>query len=190
MRGINTMARPARPVAPGKDTAGIVRGDGEIRIVAFDSTRYADFLRRCALELLAAENGEEVGATADTRAVDARIDRILQCVRAEGGCVAVAEFFGEPAGLAAFSLLTSTADRSAPATTRAVLHDLVVLPAFRRRGVGTALLRHAEARARGAGARGLRLRVRAGDYAAHTFLARCGYRPRILQLEKPIGHLD
>jgi ribosomal protein S18 acetylase RimI-like enzyme len=62
--------------------------------------------------------------------------------------------------------------------------DLVVAAAHRKRGIGRALLRAAEARARGAGVGSLLLAVKAGNAAAAALYAAEGFEPTELLLEK------
>lgn len=57
------------------------------------------------------------------------------------------------------------------------LHDLAVLPAARRRGVGDALLRALEERAREAGYCRITLEVRADNHGARALYRRHGYGP-------------
>jgi ribosomal-protein-alanine N-acetyltransferase len=56
------------------------------------------------------------------------------------------------------------------------LYSLVVDPAARGRGLGRILLADAEAQARRAGCRGLRLEVRQDNVAANALYAAAGYR--------------
>jgi GNAT superfamily N-acetyltransferase len=64
-------------------------------------------------------------------------------------------------------------------TARPVLniHDLVVLPGYRSRGIGTALLAEAESRARAEGASRLTLEVHDANRDARRLYARVGFGP-------------
>jgi ribosomal-protein-alanine N-acetyltransferase len=64
--------------------------------------------------------------------------------------------------------------------------DLVVLPAYRRRGIGRALLERAEAYARGEGARVLRVGVLAKNEAAARLYRSLGFGDCTIQLNKPL----
>ncbi|MGC9072361.1 MAG: ribosomal protein S18-alanine N-acetyltransferase [Acidilobus sp.] len=54
--------------------------------------------------------------------------------------------------------------------------SIAVRPAFRRRGIGTALMRALEERLRGMGADRLRLEVRASNHEARRLYERLGYK--------------
>jgi ribosomal protein S18 acetylase RimI-like enzyme len=64
--------------------------------------------------------------------------------------------------------------------------DLVVLSAYRRRGIGRALLERAEAYARGAGARTLRVGVLVKNEAAGRLYRRIGFNDYTIQMLKPL----
>src|SRR5688572_13704902 len=66
----------------------------------------------------------------------------------------------------------------------AFVSDLVVAAAHRKRGIGRALLRAAESRARAAGVGSLLLSVKAGNGAAAALYAAEGFEPTELLLEK------
>ena len=65
--------------------------------------------------------------------------------------------------------------------------DLIVSAAHRGRGIGRRLLRAAEALAREAGARTIRLSVKAGNVGARSLYAAEGFEEAEIYLEKPLG---
>ena len=69
----------------------------------------------------------------------------------------------------------------------AYVDDLVVLPQYRGRGYGTALLERAEAYATALGQARIRLRVKGGNQAARSFYAHAGYAEYEIELEKLLG---
>ena len=64
--------------------------------------------------------------------------------------------------------------------------DLVVEAALRGKGLGRALLEDAEAIARQAGAKWLRISVLAGNTLARDVYTRYGFREHLVELEKPL----
>lgn len=72
------------------------------------------------------------------------------------------------------------------ASRYALLSDLYVAPAQRRRGLGAALTRAAEARARAAGVQRVALKVMAGNAAAAALYAALGYRERFAVLDRAL----
>jgi ribosomal protein S18 acetylase RimI-like enzyme len=68
----------------------------------------------------------------------------------------------------------------------AYVDDLVVLPQYRGRGYGRALLRRAEAYAVAHGRSTLRLRVKGGNHSARKFYAHAGYAEYEVELEKKL----
>lgn len=67
------------------------------------------------------------------------------------------------------------------------VHDVFVRSEHRRRGIGTALMRAAEAFAHGRGATELRLAVLARNVAAHALYRRLNFRDYVRVLAKPLG---
>jgi ribosomal protein S18 acetylase RimI-like enzyme len=73
------------------------------------------------------------------------------------------------------------------ATPYTYISDLVVLPAYRRRGIGSALLRHAEAYARERGMTLLRINVLAKNQLAGRLYRTFGFSDYRIQLVKRIS---
>jgi GNAT superfamily N-acetyltransferase len=69
---------------------------------------------------------------------------------------------------------------------RAYVDILVVAPEVEGRGVGRALMEHAEAWARAHRCREVVLDVFAGNEAARAFYERCGYRPDHIRMAKQV----
>lgn len=101
----------------------------------------------------------------------------------EGAEVFVAEAAGEPLGLLQIHPETDYFTGH----PRAYVDVLVVAAKAEGRGVGAALMRHAEAWARGHGCHEVCLDVFAGNARAIGFYERLGDRPDHLRLAKPVA---
>jgi GNAT superfamily N-acetyltransferase len=95
----------------------------------------------------------------------------------------VATIDGEPCGLIS---LHPDADYFT-GHPRAFVDVLVVAGEAESRGVGRALLRHAERWARGHQCREVVMDVFAGNDSAIAFYERCGYRPDHIRMAKPLA---
>ena len=71
-----------------------------------------------------------------------------------------------------------------------VLDNIAVLESWRRRGVGTSLIREAERWARSRGATWVELGVYEFNEAARSFYRRLGYSPVSTKLRKPLNEAD
>lgn len=123
-------------------------------------------LRDAGLDDLPALLALEAGFPSD-RLSPRSLRRLL---RAPSARVCVAELPGQPVA-GALVLLTRRGSR------RARIYSLVVHPACRGRGLGQALVRHAEALARAAGCSQLSLEVRGDNLAARSLYAGLGFMP-------------
>jgi len=101
---------------------------------------------------------------------------------AAGGFSLIARDDGAPVGLAN-CFVTFATFAGQPLVN---IHDLVVVPAARGRGVGKALLHAVEAEARARGADKVTLEVLTGNTAARALYARLGYGD--YQLDPAMGH--
>ena len=95
----------------------------------------------------------------------------------------LAEIDGAAAGLCFVEMRKRTCMRNIPS---AYVDDMYVSPAFRRRGVATALFRHAEALAKEKGAVRLDLMVWGFNREALSFYESLGMRPQRYILELPL----
>jgi ribosomal protein S18 acetylase RimI-like enzyme len=100
------------------------------------------------------------------------------------GTIFVAEREGDLVGLVAVLTAVPFTELDEPPGTYALVTDLVVTPAARRRGYGRALLRQAERYARRQGARELRIGVLAGNQPALHLYRATGFRPWVVFLRK------
>ena len=104
---------------------------------------------------------------------------------ARDGCVFMAEVDGKVVGFVCAVSATRNDSPDDPATF-AWIHDIFVRPAYRRRGVATALMAAAEAFVRSRGARELRLGVIDRNADARTLYRGLGFRDYLRILTKPL----
>jgi ribosomal protein S18 acetylase RimI-like enzyme len=110
--------------------------------------------------------------------------RMLARCRDYTGTILVAECAGLVAGFATVLARVPYEEIDDPAGEYALITDLVVREAFRRRGLGRALLREAERHARAAGATELRVGVLAANDSARRLYFRTGFAPYLETLTK------
>lgn len=101
------------------------------------------------------------------------------------GSVRVARARGadEPIGFVAFDIEHGAYEQD---ETRGIVRNVYVEPAYRRNGVGGALMDEAEAALRDAGATVVTLEAMAGNRSAREFYRERGYEPHRVQFEKPV----
>jgi GNAT superfamily N-acetyltransferase len=158
-----------------------------MRIREFDPARDAEFLRRCVIELQNVERRIDPRLPAGPAMVEEYLTRFFERCEAWDGLIFVADAPDGPLGLVSLLLSVPSTEPDEPAGEFALISDLVVVGAARGRGIGAALLEHAEARARRHGAGVLRLEVMAGNRAARRFYAGHGFRDRVVQMEKRLA---
>lgn len=96
----------------------------------------------------------------------------------------VARVDGVLAGFASFSVENGSLELD---TTRGLLSNLYVRPAYRDRGIGTALLERVEDELEARGVETLRLEVMAANEAARRFYERAGYDRARVAMERSLG---
>lgn len=157
-----------------------------MRIRKFDLDSDRGFLRRCVVELQETERRCDPRLPSGAAMVEPYCARLLERCREWCGVLFVAEV-EQPAGLLSLFLQVPETEPDEPGGSYALISDLVVLPQARGRGIGAALLAHAETYAQAAGAEVLRLEVMAGNRTARQFYGRYDWRERLVQLEKPLS---
>lgn len=148
--------------------------------------RDAGSVRECIVALQAYERElERDRAEATAAFAEDYLERTLRACRERRGEVLVAEVEGEVAGFVCYWMMRI----ENPITTLtecAYVAELAVLEAFRRRGLGRALLRAAEAAALRQGAATIRIEVLAANAPARDLYAAEGFRPFEMLLTKPL----
>ena len=115
------------------------------------------------------------------------LEYIVDAVHADDVGLFVAEIDAQVVGLAHTILKDAPTFSILVPRQYAVVDNLCVLPAHRRRGVGRALLRAAEGWARSRGATSIELTVYAFNQAARDFYLDLGFRILSHRLTKPLA---
>jgi ribosomal protein S18 acetylase RimI-like enzyme len=141
-------------------------------------------LRSCVVELQDFERALEPTLPKGEEMADRYLAHMLRRCAEATGRVFVAE---EDGGIVGFvGVLARVVPEPDESQAYAYVSDLVVLPAYRRRGIGRALLEEAEAYARREGARSLRVAVLARNNGAGRLYHRMGFSDYTVQLVKPL----
>ena len=122
------------------------------------------------------------GAAVAARYVDAMVQRCM----AFRGAIFLAERKGQVAGFCCVLARVTDSALAEGQRTYASLGELFVYPAFRGQGAARALLSVAQAFAREGGSATLRVQVLAANDGARATYDQLGFRPRLLELEKPL----
>ncbi|HEU5370070.1 MAG TPA: GNAT family N-acetyltransferase [Ktedonobacterales bacterium] len=141
---------------------------------------------QCIIELQDYERALEPDRVDGNAIAQRYLHYLLATCQSKTGRLFVAEVDGQVVGLVCLwlerepeSFLTTLADY-------AYISDLVVLSAYRRQGIGSALLQQAEVFALEQGATALRIGVLAQNHAAHAAYRKAGFREYEISLLKPL----
>lgn len=157
-----------------------------MEIREFDPSRDHGAVRTCFIELHEFERGLDPRMLPGDGIADAYLDLMFRRCREFDGDVLVAEIAGEVIGFVTVWKRFRSSEPDDDPRPYGFVSDLVVRAPQRGRGFGRALLREAEARARAAGARWLRLSVKAGNTGALALYASEGFEQSELDLEKAL----
>jgi ribosomal protein S18 acetylase RimI-like enzyme len=119
----------------------------------------------------------------ETIAADFLARALARC-RDYSGTILVAEYAAVVAGFTTVLTRVPYEELDDPSGEFALITDLVVREAFRRRGLGAALLQAAEAHARAAGAPEVRVGVLSANVTARRLYSRAGFAPYLETLSK------
>jgi ribosomal protein S18 acetylase RimI-like enzyme len=149
----------------------------------YDPARDRAAVRDCFAELQDVERGLEPAMPPGAVVADAYLDFMLARCAEWDGAVMVAEEDGAVVG---FICVWARVPPDDPSEVRFSAHvsDLVVLPAWRGRGIGRALLARGEAYARSRGAERLRIGVMAKNEGARRLYVGSGFREVYVLLTK------
>jgi ribosomal protein S18 acetylase RimI-like enzyme len=141
-------------------------------------------VRSCIVELQEFERGIDDRLRPGDAMADEYLDHMLVQCREHTGIILLAECDGAVAGFATVLARVPFTALDDPPGEYALVSDLVVRHRFRRRGIGAALLREAEAYARAAGASELRVGVLSENRAAGRLYRGAGFAPYLETLAK------
>lgn len=150
----------------------------------YEPARHRSQLRSCIVELQDFERGLEPALPRGEEMADRYLGYVLGRCAGASGRIFLAEEDGAVVGFV--GVLARVVPEPDEEQAYAYVSDLVVLPAYRRRGIGRALLERAEAYARREGARTLRVGVLAKNEAAGRLYRSIGFSDYTIQLTKPL----
>ncbi|HEY7356570.1 MAG TPA: GNAT family N-acetyltransferase [Ktedonobacterales bacterium] len=141
---------------------------------------------RCIIELQDFERALEPDRVEGEAVARRYLEYLLTTCQRKTGRLFVAETDGQVVGLVCLWLEREAESFLTTLAGYAYISDLVVLPAYRRQGIGSALLQQAEAFALEQGATALRIGVLAKNVAAHAAYRKAGFREYEISLLKPL----
>lgn len=152
----------------------------------FDPARDADLLRRCFVALQDHEHAFDSRMPTGESIADEYLAWMHERVAHSGGAVLVAVVDDELAGFATVLAPLPRTDPDDRVPAHALLSELSVLPGFRNRGIGHALIGAAETFARKAGVPVLRVPVMAQNTHAQRLYAGEGFDSLMVLMEKSL----
>jgi ribosomal protein S18 acetylase RimI-like enzyme len=157
-----------------------------VEIREFAPSRDRRAVRACFVDLQEFERGLDPRMPPGEQIADEYLDLMFRRCREFDGAVLVAEVEGAVVGFVTVWTRYRSSEPDDDPREHGFISDLVVLAAHRGCGFGRSLLRAAEARAREAGARELRLSVKAGNTGALALYSAEGFAESEIYLEKPL----
>jgi ribosomal protein S18 acetylase RimI-like enzyme len=158
--------------------------DARDMIRDYEPAEHWDQVRSCVVELQEFERELEPSLPRGKDMADAYLTFLLDRCSQTGGRVLVAEVDHEVVGFVAVFARVVPEEPDEDQTPYAYISDLVVLPRYRRRDIGRALLEGAEAFVHSSGARVLRVGVLAKNEPAAKLYRVAGFSEYQLQLVK------
>ena len=152
----------------------------------FDPRRDRQAVRTYVVELQDFERTLDSRLPPGERVADAYLDVMFRRCREFDGVVLVAELDRAVVGFVAVWTRYRSSEPNDDPREHGYISDLVVSATHRGRGIGRTLLRAAEARAREAGAREVRISVKAGNAGALSLYSAEGFEEFEIYLEKSL----
>jgi ribosomal protein S18 acetylase RimI-like enzyme len=152
--------------------------------------RHRDHLRTCVVELQNYEHDLEPALPRGEQMADAYLEFLFERCARWRGKLFVAETDDALVGFVGVLAQVPPESPDESQSQYAYISDLVVLPAHRRKGIGSALLQHAEAFARANGAKSLRIGVLAANIVARELYRGSGFSDYHVQLVKVLSASD
>ena len=156
-------------------------------IRTYEPQRDRDRLRACIVELQEYERHLEPALPPGEEMADAYLSHRLDQWAGDSGRIFVAEVDGAVVGFVGVRLRVPPGEPDEDPAPYAYVTDLLVLRDHRRRGIGRALLDHAEQHAREAGASTIRIGVLANNQVARRLYREMGYADYHVQLAKQLS---
>ncbi len=153
----------------------------------FDPLRDHGAVRSCAIELQDFERELDPRMPPGEQIADRYLDLMFRRCAEFDGVVLVAEADGVLAGFVSVWTRYRSSEPEDDPAEHGYVSDLVVSAKHRGRGIGRALLRAAEARARQAGAQSLRVSVKASNTIALSLYSAEGFENSEIYLEKRLA---
>lgn len=141
---------------------------------------------RCIIELQESERALEADRVEGAAIARRYVLDLLETCQKQSGKLFVAEAESQIAGLVCVWMEREPESYLTTLAQYAYISDLVVLPMYRRRGLGSALLAQAEAFALEQGAHTLRINVLARNEEAKAVYHQAGFRDYEIRLLKQI----
>jgi ribosomal protein S18 acetylase RimI-like enzyme len=148
---------------------------------------YKEQVERCIIELQDFERELEPDRVEGATIARRYLLELLDTCQKQPGQLFVAEVEGRVAGFVCVWLEGEPESYLTSLANYAYISDLVVLPAYRRQGLGSALLARAEAFAKERGAPALRINVLARNAGAWAVYHQAGFRDYEIRLLKDLS---
>jgi ribosomal protein S18 acetylase RimI-like enzyme len=152
-----------------------------------DPGRDRNGLLSCIVEMQDFERSVEPMLPVGVEMANSYVKLLLNRCSGSSGRVFVADIDQTVVGFVGVIARVDPTDPDEEATPYTYISDLVVLPAYRRRGLGSALLRQAEGYARDHGMTLLRINVLAKNQIAGQLYRSFGFSDYRIQLLKRLG---
>jgi ribosomal protein S18 acetylase RimI-like enzyme len=153
----------------------------------YDPVRDVAAVRACFVALQEFERSLDPAAPRGDAIAAPYLERMFERCAKWSGRVVVAEAGGEVVGFVSVWGRVPPQEPDEPPHDYAYVSDLVVLPAWRRRGIGRALLRGAEDHARSLGMDAIRIGVMAANRSALDLYEADGFAATHLELRKSLA---
>ncbi len=156
-------------------------------ICDYDESTHLHSLRECVVELQDFEHGIDPRIPPGIDIVDDFVPRMLQRCKQCDGKVLIAEVNGEVAGFATILSKVRNEEPEEGDYEYGLVSDLMVVPRFRKQGLGRQLLEAAESYARARGVKWLRIGVLAANQGADRLYSSMGYSRLHVEREKDLS---
>lgn len=157
------------------------------RAVEFDRNVHLNALKTCVIELQEFERALDSRLPAGIDIVDDYVLQMFHRCKESDGQIFIAEVDGNVAGYAMILTKVSSDELHDSDVVYALVADLFVFQAYRRRGLGQQLLDAAERFASSKGSQWLRIGVLSSNKGAQDLYEARGFRPLFAELEKDIS---